>query len=253
MTGHRRLSKSIGIFDKAKQDTTKEFPGILGATFKGKTLVNVPDRAGYVYVRLRSNTSEILQAFNETVSPVYGLPVTVVRDTNKNKYYIKGRDIGQYSTWGGGASYQPRHAAQHGFSGGDIVWVSSQQFTPLCVTPASGTSGGNYVNVYPYVYYLDGLWHYIPYQSTSSLLSNTPTGSGAISILVYIDASGTVQTLAGSNFDENYDTIQEMLPYIPSLPDSSCIPLGFIRLVSGTSSIGWNQIFDLRPFINWWS
>lgn len=265
MTGHRRLSKSLTAFDDTKQNKSREFPGILGNTFKGKSLVEIPNRPGFVYVRLRSNVNEVIQAFNESVSPVYDLPVTIIRDTINNRYYIKGRDIGQYQTWGssgggnsgGGSAYLPRHGAQHGFPdngwGGDIVWVHGRQFMPLLVSPPSGTSGGNYVYVNPYVHYLDGNWNYIGGVSTPNLLTNNPTGTGARAVLIYVNASGSIANLAGNVFDESYTSISAMLPYLPALPNVFCIPLAMVRLQSGTSAIGWNEIFDLRPFISWWS
>ena len=256
MTGQRRLNKSLNVLDVAKQNAPKEFPGILGAQFKGQTLVEVPNRDGFVYVRLRSNYNEVIQAYNSNVSPVYGLPVTVTRDATANRYIIRGRDLGQYGNWGT-TTYQPRHGAQHSFPdynwGGDIVWVYSRQFMPLCVTPASGTSGGNYVYVNPYVYYLDGVWNYAGGEQTGNLLGSCPTGSGAIAVLIYLDASGTVQSLEGSIFDSSYVLLPYIIPYLPALPNSSCVPLGFVRLTSGTSAISWNEIYDLRPLINWWS
>ena len=66
-----------------------------------------------------------------------------------------------------------------------------------------------------------------------------------------MDASGTVQTLAGANFSESDTTISTIIPHLPGLPNSSCVPLGVIRLLSGTSAISWSEIFDLRPLIDW--
>lgn len=256
MTGHRRLTKSLDRLDTIKQNNPIEFPGILGAQFKGQTLVDVTNRSGYVYVRMRSNTNEIIQAYNSNVSPVYGLPVIVVRDTTNNRYIVKGRDLGKYQNWGG-SPYSPRHAAQHSFPdndwGGDIVWVYGRQFTPLCVTPATGSAGGNYVFVNPYVYYLDGIWNYAGGVATPSLFPNKPSDGNAVAVLIYLDASGDVQTIAGSGFSSANTTIDSMLPFIPALPNASSVPLGLVRLTSGTSSISWNEIFDLRPFISWWT
>lgn len=258
MTGKRRLTKSLDRLDVIKQNSPIEFPGILGAQFKGQTLVEVPNRVGFVYVRLRSNLNEIVQAYNENVSLVFGLPVMVTRDNTKNRYYIKGRDLGKYNSWGS-SSYIPAHGGQHSFTdtawGADIVWVYGRQFMPLLVTPASGTStGGDYVNIYPYVYYLDGLWHCAGGVATPNLLPYCPTGTnGANPVLVYLDAAGAVQVLLGTNFSESYTTISLMLPYLPALPNSSCIPLAVVRLTSGTTAIGWDNIYDIRPLIDWWS
>jgi hypothetical protein len=256
MTGKRRLTKSLNTLDTIKQNNPIEFPGILGAQFKGQTLVDVPNREGYVYVRLRSNLNEVLQAYNSEVSPVYGLPVIVVRDATGNRYIVKGRDLGMYGNWGTSA-YVPRHGAQHSFPdngwGGDIVWVYGRQFTPLCVTPATGSSGGNYVFVNPYIYYLDRNWDYAGGVATPNLLGYKPTNNEAKLILVYLDGSGIVQTLEGSNFPATDTTYDLIIPHLPSLPNGSCVPLGAVRLTSGTSIISWNEIFDLRPLVDWWS
>lgn len=258
MTGKRRLTKSLDTLDSIKQNSPIEFPGILGAQFKGQTLVDVTDRKGYVYVRLRNNLNEIVQAYNSMVSPVYGLPVILVRDSTYNRYIVKGRDLGTYGNWGS-SPYMPRHGAQHSFPeynwGGDVVWIYGRQFVPLGVSPATGSSGGNYVFVNPYVYYLNGAWDYAGGVATPNLLPYCPTGSpgNAIAVLVYLDSSGDVQVIAGSGFSAAYTTIDAMLPYIPGLPNTSSVPLGMVRLTSGTTAIGWNEIFDLRPLISWWT
>ena len=190
------------------------------------------------------------------VSPVYGLPVTLIRDSTYNRYIIKGRDLGTYSNWGD-SSYMHHHGETHSFYengwGSDIVWVQGRQFAPLSISPATGTTSGNYVYVSPYVYYLDGNWHYAGGVSTSNLLLYKPTDDTAIPILIYLDSAGDVQFISGSGFSAAYITIDTMLPYIPSLPNASSVPLGLVRLISGTSTISWNELFDLRPLISWWT
>src|SRR4030043_136982 len=90
-----RHSRRIIIVQKANE--LNPIPGILGFLINGVRTVEVPNRNGYVYVRLRDNLSEVCQAFNDNVSPVYGLPVLMVRDsTNRTRYKILGRDLGRY-------------------------------------------------------------------------------------------------------------------------------------------------------------
>lgn len=251
MTGKRRLTKSLNTLDTIKQNNPIEFPGILGSQFKGQSLVEVPNRSGYVYVRLRSNLNEIVQAYNSMVSPVYGLPVIVVRDTTGNRYIVKGRDLGMYGNWGDSA-YLPRHGAQHSFPednwGGDIVWVYDRQFVPLCVTPATGTTTGHaFIN--PDVYYWNGAWLYCGAVETVDLLPYKPTGSAAKLILVYMDSSGNPQTTAGIEFNGASYTTPNILPYLPAMPTNSIFPLGAVILYTGTTSVSWSNIYDLRPFI----
>ena len=252
MTGQRRLNKSLNVLDVAKQNAPKEFPGILGAQFKGQTLVEVPNRDGFVYVRLRSNYNEVIQAYNSNVSPVYGLPVTVTRDATANRYIIRGRDLGQYGNWGT-TTYLPRHGAQHSFPddnwGGDIVWVYDRQIVPLSVSPPSGSSGGDHVYVYPDVVYWAGSWLYAGAESSPNLLTYKPTTDEAILVLIYLDTSGNLGYITGSLFPVYNIYLSDIVPYLPALPNDAAIPLGAVRLVSGTSSISWNEIYDLRPTI----
>ncbi|MHA2345046.1 MAG: hypothetical protein ACXADW_24650 [Candidatus Hodarchaeales archaeon] len=97
----RRLFKAVSELDIKKKDQEYEIPGVLGFILAGEETVEVPTRDSFVFVRLRNNNNELIQAFNDQVSPVYGLPVLVVRDkVDKGRYKIVGRDLGQYSNWG---------------------------------------------------------------------------------------------------------------------------------------------------------
>jgi hypothetical protein len=252
MTGKRQLTKSLNALDTLKQNNPVEFPGILGVQFKGQSLVDVPNREGYVYVRLRSNLNEIVQAYNSMVSPVFGLPVILVRDTTHNRYIIKGRDLGHYDNWGSSA-YIPRHGAQHSFPdgnwGGDIVWVYDRQYVPLSVSPVSGSSSTSvYIN--PDTYYWAGSWFYAGNVITPDLTTYNPTtGTVARLVLVYLDGSGDVQITPGVYFSEIYSSMSDIIPYIPALPVGAAMPLGAVRLTSGTSSVSWSNIYDLRPIV----
>jgi hypothetical protein len=252
MTGKRRLTKSLDNLNTLKQGIVREFPGILGAQFKGQTLVDVPNRDGYVYVRLRSDLDEIIQAYNSMVSPVFGLPVVVTRDETHNRYIVKGRDLGQYQNWGSSA-YLPRHGAQHSFPdngwGGDIVWVYDRQFVPLSIAPVSGSSAPGSVYVYPDIVYWGGVWMYVGAVISPDLLGFKPTDDQAILIMAYLDIYGVVQYVSGSVFGSAYASNSEIVPFLPMLPPDGAFPLGAVRLVSGTTSLSYANIYDLRPII----
>lgn len=251
MTGIRRLSKSIRDLDLLKENQAIEFPGVLGIDFKGQQLVDVPNREGYVYVRLRNNLNEVIQAYNDKVSPVYDLPIVVVRDKKFERYVVSGRDLGRYENWGN-SPYLPRHASQHSFSdssfGGDIVWVYDRQFVPLSIMP-SGSSGAGMVMVNGDTYYWNGVWKYGGGTGTSSILPYKPTGSNARMVLVYLNGDGNPILEPGSYLDISLTGMAQVIPYLPSLPASSGVPLGAVRLLSGTSAIGWGNIYDLRPLV----
>jgi len=254
MAGKHKFTRAYKGLDIQKANELNPIPGILGFLINGVRTVEVPNRNGYVYVRLRDNLSEVCQAFNDNVSPVYGLPVLMVRDsTNRTRYKILGRDLGRYQDWGTSSPYLPRHGAQHSFNppdeGGDVTWIYGRQLMPLLVYP-SGSYGAGNVLIYPYTFYRNNTWHYIGSTGTASLLTYKPTGSSnARMVLVYLDDNDVPALEAGSEFSAGLTGTAQLFTYIPALPSTSGIPLAGIRLVSGTSVILWDNIYDLRPWI----
>lgn len=254
MTGKHKFTKAYRGLDIQKADEITPIPGILGFIIDGVNTVEIANRPGYVYVRLRDNLSEVCQAFNDNVSPVYGLPVLIVRDsTNPTRYKVLSRDLGRYQSWGTSSPYLPRHGTQHSFNppleGGDITWIYSRQLMPLLVYP-SGSYGSANALVYPYTFYRNNLWQYAGGTGTASFLPYKPTGSAnAKMVLVYIDGNNNPTLVAGSEFSATLTGTVQVYPYIPSIPITDGIPLAGIRLVTGTSVILWDNIYDLRPWI----
>jgi len=249
----RRLSKAASGFEVKKQTRIQRIPGFLGFVLDGTETVEVPQRPGFVYVRLRGNTSEVIQAYNDKVSPVYGLPVLVERDqTNPTRYAIAGRDVGMYDNWGGSSAYLPRHGASHSFDpanpGGDVVFAYGRQLMPLAVYP-SGTSGAGNVLISPSMYYQTNNWHYAGGTGTESVVALKPTNNQARMVLVYLDGDGNPQLSSGSLFSASVTGTAAIVPYLPDLGDTTYVPLAGIRLVSGTSVILWDNIYDARPWI----
>jgi hypothetical protein len=236
-----KLHKAMSEYRASRKQL--EIPGVLGITKGGKKLVEVPDRGGFMYVRLRENTSELIQAFNDKVSPVYNLPVLVTRQGNR--YIVTGRDSQRYGNWGATSSYLPRHGAQHQFNGGDTTWIDKQQFTPMLGYP-SGTS----LSVY---YYLDhkedGSFGFLGAVASEDLILYKPTDDTALMLLVYMNRdTGALGVAEGSPFSAALTTISQIAEYIPSITGSSYYPVSAIRLVSGTSSLEWDNVFDVRQF-----
>lgn len=253
MPGKTDLWRAYRGLDKQKADDVIPIPGILGFLIGGEEVVDVANRPGYVYARLRDNLSEVVQAFNTNVSPVYNLPVLIVRDaTDRSRYIVLSRDYGRYQLWGTTSAYLPRHGNQHSFDplnggGGDVVWVFSQQFMPLLVYP-SGSAGSMSLSISPYNRYRNNGWHYAGGISTPSLASYKPSGvSNARMVLVYLDGSDAVGLLPGAEFVST-TTGTAILPYIPDIPSSDSLALAAIKLLTGTSVILWEDIYDLRPF-----
>jgi hypothetical protein len=83
------INSAFSDYDESVQKSKTSYSGLLGLAIGGHKIVNHPTRAGYVYVRLRDNLSEVVQAFNDKVSPVYDFPVLIQR--KGNKWYVLGR------------------------------------------------------------------------------------------------------------------------------------------------------------------
>jgi len=260
-TGRDRFDRIMRQRSQGLPIKNPQFSGFLGITTGGNNVVEIPGRPGFVWVRLRNVDNEIIQAFNEITSPVFNLPVLVERDlSSPTRYKVVGRDTDVYgSNWGTSSVYLARHGAQHSFgksdpgTGGDVTWIYSDQILPFLVTP-SGSYGAGSVLVWSFIYHDDdGNYHYAGNTGTASLLGNKPTGSSnARMSLVYLDTStGNPSIQAGTTeFAATITGTAAVLPYIPSVPDNDDIALAGVRLVSGTSSIGWSNLYDIREFIH---
>lgn len=251
----RNLRRQLRTFSNRTEQPLKLYSGALGVFIGGTQYVDVPNRPGFVYVRLRNNISELIQAHNSLVSPVYDLPVLVVR--NQNYYEIYSRDSQQYgSYWDTTSSFMPRHGFQHEFDpdnngGGDLVFVHGEQFYPLMGFP-SGTSGAGNILIAPYRYYANSSWHYAGNTGTPNLTQYRPTGSANAKLVLVgltIDTGNPFVKL-GTEFSATITGAMEMTQYVPTDIDThEEIPGTIVRLVTGTSVITWANIYDARQYM----
>lgn len=252
---NRRLTKSLTKLSNSKQEYVATISGTLGMPINGQKLVEVPGRNGYVYVKLRDNQSEFIQAYNSVVSNIYGLAVLVMRQGNI--YKVIGRDQDRYRDWGN-IPYLPRHGGQHSFNqalgmGADVTWIYSQQMMPLLGYP-SGSLGSNGITVAPYLIRgLDGGWKYVGNTGTPDISMYRPTiATGAVMVLVYLDTvSGNPYLLvgSGSTFHAGLTGSADIAPYIPRSTNPNWIPDTAVRLTSGTTTLSWTNLYDVRPFL----
>lgn len=246
-----KLKRELQRFDRTLQKEYVEIPGEMGAYIKGKKTVEVPNRPNYVYVRLRTNLSEIIQAQNDKVSPAYGLAVIVRRDGNK--YIVDRRDEGRYENWEDLNKYVPRHGDTHSFDldgsniGADPVWVYPYQFMPSLVSPF-GVKGAENAFIYPYSFVHNGAWHYSGNTGTSSLLDYRPPSGSSVVLITLDTESGNPYLFAstGTYIPSSITGTAGFIPYLPSFTESQYLPLSFVTMGSGTFGIGWNNIHDVR-------
>jgi len=268
MTGKQRYQRAANARAERKEDRVQTFSGTLGITTNAENQVDVPGRPGFVWVQLRNQLNETIQAFNESVSPVFGLPVLVEWDKDSPiRYKVRGRDIGRYTVWvttnaagdtvSDTSAYLPAHGASHSFNkltgvgGGDVVWVYGDQFIPWLVTP-SGSAGSLSVSVQPSAYYYDNQFRWAGGTGIAGFENYYPTGSSnARMLLIYLDPDTGNPYIATGTLTEFANTItgtQQIMPYMPSLIEETDIPLAGVRLITGTSKILWQNLYDLRDY-----
>jgi len=246
-----QLTSSLRNLKKQTEPKQILISGNLGVKLGGYEVIEVPGRSGFVYVRLLNNPSELVQVYNGVVSPIYDLPVLV--KYNKDRYEIQGRDVLRYQNWGA-TPYLAIHGNQHSFDkanagGGDVVWIHQEQFYPLAPAP-SGTYESSGVYIAPYIYNWFGKWKSAGNLATSNVTVANPTDpSKAKFMLLTIDGeSGTPHFITGSEFPVGITSATGSISYLPVYDPMKDIPLAGIRLVSGTSTIGWDEIYDVRQF-----
>ncbi len=248
-----KLTTALQSYDQSVEKSYPIIPGEIGITLGGRRLTEVVGRGQFVYVRLRSNASEIIQVFNGKVFPGYGLPVLVT--WNNNRYEIIGVDIQRYQQWMADNPHIAKHGATHsmdkegGRLGTDPVWVYPYQFMPSLVTPFP-QSGIQNVYINPLTVQSNGEWKYIGNTGTSNLVPYSPI-SGSSIVLISLDSrTGNPSLLAttGTYIPSSITGTSELLSYLPIVDLGRYIPLSFVLLYSGTSSISWNSLFDVRQF-----
>lgn len=247
----RKLNKAMRQQNKKTQKVVLTIYGSLGIPLNGQRVVHVADRNSYVWVRLRDNQNEVIQAFNNKVAPSYDLPVTLHREGNR--YVVDGVNTQRYeNNWNNSAPYLPQHGTSHSFApggGADVTWVFDRQFLPALVYPNSTT--GTNVKIWNYPYFNGNSWMYAGGTGTQDLLGYRPvTGSSSIMGLVYLDAqTGNPGILINSGSYMPFNVTGNVYSYLP-VPSNNQIPLAGVRLSTGTNSIGWDNLYDVRQWVH---
>lgn len=249
------LNDTLHGYDESLAKVPSDMPGEIGAVINGKNRTNVIGRGGFVYVRLRTNLSEPIQAYNDKVFPGFGIAV-IVRWTN-NRYEIIGRDSLRYQEWEADTPELAKHGNLHsldiegGRVGTDPAWIYPYQFMPGLVSPYN-QSGAQNVYVHPFPLLYGGEWLYVGNTGTPSLTTYSPT-SGTVLVLIAMDAeTGNPALFAttGSYITWNISGSNSLVPNLPYVDSVRYAPLSFVVLQSGTTSISWENLRDLRQWIS---
>ena len=248
----RKLYKSLKAQKSQTEQVKLTIYGSLGIPLNGRKVVQVADRQGYVYVRLRDNQNEVIQAFNNRVAASYDLPVIVIREGGR--YIVQQFNSQRYlNNSQNSAPFLPGHGTQHSFrrgGGADITWIYAQQIMPGLVYPNSTTGTNVRIEKYPLLT-PNGQWIYAGGTGTQNILQHIPTtGSSSLMTLVYLDAlTGNPGILVNSGTYFPANITGSVYPYLPS-PSNTQIPLAGVLLNTGTQSITWENIYDVRQWVH---
>lgn len=248
-----KLTSAFKDFDQSKQPQSPIIAGEIGITIGNRKRTEVPNRGQFVYVRLRSDLSEVIQAFNDKVFPGYGLPVLV--SWKNNRYEIIGRDVQRYPEWEADNPYLARHGSTHSLDkdgnhiGTDPVWIYPYQFIPSLVSPFN-INGVQNAYIHPYLMNYKDTWKYTGNTGTPSLVAYKPT-SGSSIILIAIDGqTGNPALFAttGTYIPDSVTGSVELSAYLPNIDRGRYVPLSFAVMQSGTTSVSWSNLYDARQF-----
>lgn len=254
-----RLANLIGRLIDTKQDKQPFWGGLLGTyDASGNQIIRVPDRAGYVYVRLGASYNEVITAVNGVVSEVFDLKVIVtIHPANPGVFIIHGRDLNQYVNFAtnngqGASSYLPHHGDTHSFgSGVDPVYIYKRQMLqPLGAHPTNPTT--NHLYVEPDFYIWKNQVKYFYGANTVDLtLAKPRDGINGRYLTVYLNGdTNALAYITGSDFTvwpfASTGSINSIIAPLPSIG----IPLAAVLLTSGSSTVEWSTTKDVRNFLD---
>lgn len=218
-----------------------ERPAESGVLGNYASIVDVPNRPNYVYVRLSSGL--MVEAYNNLVPSFLNLNVLVGTNPQRPSE-LKVLDVllGLHPD-GIGTPMISKHGVSHEWPGADTVYMGYRQILPLRTNVVSATE----VSIYP-GWYINGdreIKYYPGTTSNISMTSHKPT-TGARWSLLSVDGSGTVSVTDGDA--KGYFELSAI--DIPVVPEDE-IALSAIRTFAGQVTINDNalastDIIDLR-------
>lgn len=254
MSGRGKLAQALLQALEMKEDRLDKISGMAGRRGPSGVLeLEVDGREGYIWVRIRGQTSEVVQAFNEHVGIMPDLPVLLARDPMQPRVYkVLGRDFGKYQGWE--FPLLPKHGEQHSFgedaaAGRDPVFIYKRQIVqPLLVHPQSVPDMTVYVEA-DYYFWSNG-YRYFAGNSSADLTSSKPGVGLSRFVMVYLDGTtGTVKTSLGTTWSTLFPPL-DRVSYIPTIDASVGIPLAAVLLSSETTEINWSELFDIRALLS---
>ncbi len=258
--GEERLTEAFVKSFGSKSDVIEQMPAFLGAYINGQKTFVVNGQPDYVWVRVRGQTADRVKAFNQHAGGVahhWNLPIIIAKiPTAPDIWTVIGRDIRRYESWAPtsetpySSPYLVKHGGDHSFTsqqgmGADPVWVFKRQMMPLLPHPAP--TGTMSIELGSDFYYYNGQYNWFASTGTADFTSFLPTGAmNGKFVTVYIEGdTGNPAYLDGGEINALIPPI-DAADYIAVPTPAQGIPVAAVFLLTGTSRIGWGEIFDLR-------
>lgn len=234
MTTRKRLKA-----EQALNAMVKNIPRYWGVLGTPAGVVEVPNRIGFVYVRLSGDQNQVVEALNKTTQPMVADDVVELEMFVPGRYRIAGRASVVYVSdplYG----LVSAHAAQHeradrGTGGYDPVEVYTRMLVP--VRAHAQTVPNMTLKVDP---------GYYPFGTSFAYFAggNSPTFSagpllGSRTDLLYLTSAGVLTIQAGL-------TLVSGVPQFPATLPAGCVPLAFVTLTATAAAITETEILDAR-------
>ena len=221
--------------------------------------VLVPGRDDYVFARDDVNSTRFFQVLNQgAVQPAANLPVYIGfplpgSSKTRDEEQVLGINYSGLGTIASGTipPVGPHHQ-QHEFRGGDDILLDSRQFLTGLIHPTDPTTMTVQVESFIYFY---NTWRRWEIGTSKDLTEYLPSSGYIRFVLIALDPEiGQLVYRPGVPFATgSQDIILGTFTPIPA-PAGNELPLGYIRLLSTTTSIDWtssaDNIADARLWVN---
>ena len=221
--------------------------------------VLVPGRDDYVFARDDVNSTRFFQVLNQgAVQPAANLPVYIGfplpgSSKTRDEEQVLGINYSGLGTIASGTipPVGPHHQ-QHEFRGGDDILLDSRQFLSGLVHPTDPISMK--VQVETFIYFYD-TWQRWEIGTSKDLTEYIPSSGKIIYVLIALDPEiGQLVYRPGVPYSTGaQEIILGTFTPVPA-PAGNELPLGYIRLLSTTTTIDWtssgDNIGDARLWVN---
>jgi len=130
--------------------------------------------------------------------------------------------------------------------GFDVVWVQKQQIVPMLAHPTDPYSMS--VEVETDYYAWDDVWKIFEKQTSEDLTARLPGVGYVRFVLISID--GATSNLIYTNGDEYSVLLPPLQIDAIPIPPTGAIPVVAVYLLNTTTSIGWDDLYDMRLLIS---